>query len=146
MSTTRPRSVVPVIAGVAVGVLVVVVAWFALFGQWLDIAPPRYPTPAVAERVAMVESGKYRWPGTSFRVHQIDGQRFDVERRWLGMRESVTRVTRSGAGWDVATPKSGPGRATQELLACVVPGVALGWLVTHRLRRRAVSEPAPAPV
>lgn len=139
MTRTRRRSVVPVIAGVAVGVLVAVVAWFGLFGQWFDIAPLRFATPAVAESVARVESGKFGWPGTSFRVHQIDAQRFDVERRWLGMRESIIRVTHNRGGWGLTTPERGPGRAAQEILACIVPGSAVGWLVTRRLRRRANS-------
>jgi hypothetical protein len=146
MSMTRRRSFVSVIAGVACGVLVAVVACVSVFGQFIDVAPPRFPTPEVAEAVAVVESGKYRWPGTSVRVHEIDAQRFDVERRWLGMRESITRVTHDGGGWGLATPESGPGRAAQEVLACVVPGVAVGWLVTHRLRRRSASDPVVTPL
>ncbi len=108
---TRRRSVVPLVAGVAVGLLVAVVAWVYLFGQFIDVAPPRYPTLEAAKPVAVAESGKYRWPGTSVRVHEIDAQRVDVERRWLGMRESVIRAEETQAGWDVGTPARGPGRA-----------------------------------
>ena len=139
---TRRRSVVPVVAGVAVGLLVAVVAWVYLFAQFIDVAPPRYPTSEAAKPVAVEQGGKYRWPGTSVRVQEIDPKRFDVERRWLGMRESVVRVEETPAGWDVATPSRGPGRAAQEVLACVVPGVAVGWLVARGLGRRSASKRA----
>ena len=133
---TRRRSVVPVLAGVAVGVLVAVVAWVYLFGSLIDVAPPRYPTFEAAKPVAVEDAGKYRWPGTSVRVDEIDAQNFDVERRWLGMRESVVRVQQTQAGWNVGTPERGPGRGVQEFLACIVPGAAAGWFVTRTLRRR----------
>jgi hypothetical protein len=125
----RRSRVIPVLVDVAVGLLVSVVAWVYLFGQFIDVAPPRYPTFEAAKPVAVAQSGKHRWPGTSIRVHEIDAQRLDVERRWLGMRESVTRVEETQAGWDVGTPTRGAGRAAQEGLASVVPGVAVGWLV-----------------
>ncbi len=136
----RRSPVIPVLAGVAVGLLVAVVAWVYLFGQFIDVAPPSYPTFEAAKPVAVAESGKYRWPGTSVRVREIDAQRFEVERRWLGMRESVIRVEQTQAGWDMASPSRGPGRAAQEVLACVVPGAIVGWLVSRGLGRRSVSK------
>ena len=63
-----------------------------------------------------------------------------IERRWLGMRESVIRVEQTQAGWDMASPSRGPGRAAQEVLACVVPGAIVGWLVLRGLGRRSVSK------
>jgi len=128
-----------VLAGVAVGLLVAVVAWVYLFGQFMDVAPPRYPTFEAAKPVAVAESGKYRWPGTSVRVHEIDSQRFEVERRWLGLRESVVKVGLTGSVWSVGTPERGPGQAAQEVLACLVPGVVLGSLVARAMGRRSAS-------
>ena len=137
---TRRRPLVALLAGVAAGLLVAVVAWISLFGGFVDVAPPRYPSFEAAQPVAVEEGGRYRWPGTSVRVHRIEAGRVDVERRWLGMTEAVVRVQQVGAGWDVGTPKLGPGRAVQEVVACLVPGAAVGLLVARRTSR---SRPAP---
>lgn len=126
----------------AVGVFVAVVVWVYLFAQFEVFAPPRYPTFEAARPVATEETGKYRWPGSSIRVRQVDAQRFVVERRWLGMRESVVRVEQKTSVWSVGEPESGPGRAVQEVLACFVPGTAVGWLVARGLRRRSASKRA----
>jgi hypothetical protein len=120
----------------AVGVFVAVFFWVYLFAQFEVFAPPRYPSFEAAKPVAVEEGGKYRWPGTSIRVHEVDAKRFDVQRPWLGLRESVVRMEQTQAGWDVATPEPGPGRAAQEILGCVVPGVAVGWLLARGLGRR----------
>lgn len=133
------RSLVPVIAGIAVGVFVAVVVWVYLFAQLAVFAPPRYPTFEAARSVAVKDTGKYRWPGTTIRARQVDGQHFVIERRWLGMRESVVRVEQEGSAWSVAEPELGPGRTVQEVLACLVPGAAVGWLVSKGLRRRSAS-------
>ena len=117
-----------------------VVVWVYPFAQFEVFAPPRYPTFEAARPVAVEETGKYRWPGSSIRLRQVDAQRFIVERRWLGMRESVVRVEQKGSAWSVAEPDLGPARAAQEVLACVVPGAAVGWLVTRGLRRRSTSK------
>lgn len=133
------RLLVPVIAGMAVGGFVAVAVWVYLFAQLAVFAPPRYPTFEAARRVAAKDTGKYRWPGTTIRVRQVDGQHFVIERRWLGMRESVVSVEQEGSAWSVAETELGPGRTAQEVLACVVPGAAVGWLVSHGLRRRSAS-------
>jgi len=129
-----------VIAGVALGLFVAVVVWVYLFAQFEVFAPPRYPTFEAARRVAVEETAKYRWPGSSIRVRQVDAERFVVERRWLGLRESVVKVGLTGSAWSIGAPERGPGRAAQEVLACLVPGVALGWLVARGLGRRSASK------
>jgi len=124
------------LAGAAVGVVVAAVAWAYLFGGFIDLAPPRYPTFEAAKPVAIDAGGKYRWPGTAVRLHEIDAETIDVERRWLGLRESVVRVQQTAAGWDVGTPERGPARAVQELISCGLPAVGFGWLVATVARRR----------
>ena len=136
----RRSSLRPLIAGIAAGLVVAIVAWVYLFAQLAVFAPPTYPTFDAAQPVAVEQSGNYRWPGTTIRVRQVDGQHFVVERRWLGMRESEVRVELTGSAWSVAEPELGPGRTAQEVLGCVVPGAAVGWLVSRGLRRRSASK------
>jgi len=135
-----------VLAGLAVGLLLALVLWVFLFGRlFILVAPPRYPTFEAAQPIAVDEGGRYRWPGTAIRVREVDPRRFDVERRWLGLRESVVRVERTQAGWDVGSPRTGPARAMQEILACVVPAVAVGWLAARGLRRRSTQPTEAGP-
>ncbi len=93
----------------AIGSFVALVIWVVLFGQLVDLAPLRYPTFDAAKSVAVAESGKYRLPGNDVRVLEIDVQRLDVERRWLGISESVVRVEQTQAGWMWRRPTGAPG-------------------------------------
>jgi len=113
------------------------VLWMYLFSaSSVDPAPPRYPTAAAAKPAAVDAGGRYRWPGTHIEVHQIDSQRVDVERRWLSMRESVVVVEQTPAGWEVGVAGAGPAHALQVFLACIIPGVLIGFVVVAALRRR----------
>lgn len=133
------------LVGSAVGLTVALVLWVFLFAQFVDVAPPRYPIFDAAKPVAIEAGGRYRWPGTTVRVHEVGDGIIDVERRWLGLSESVIRVQRTQAGWDVASPVAGPAHALQAILACVLPGAAAGWLVARTLSRRSRSRSGPTP-
>jgi len=135
--------VLPALTGAGVGLVVAFVLWFFLFAQWVVVAPPRYPTLGAATVVATDAGGRHRWPGTSVRVHDVNADRVDVERRWLGLRESVVVVEKSPAGWDVGSPAGGPAQAVQAVLVCVIPGAAVGYYVATRLRRRLAPEAVP---
>lgn len=125
------------IVGAATGLLVALVLWVFLFAQTVDVAPPRYPSFEAAEPVAVDAGGRHRWPGTTVRVLDVGLERKAVERRWLGIRESVVEVQQTPAGWDVGSPEAGTGRALQGILACGLPGLGVGWLIWRRMRRRA---------
>jgi hypothetical protein len=113
------------------------VLWAFLFYQPVDVAPPRYPTLEAAKATAVHAGGRHRWPGTAVRVQDVDPQHVEVERRWLGLRESVIRVEETQGGWDVGSAEAGPAHALQVFLGSVVPGLVVGWLLADRLRRRA---------
>lgn len=121
--------------GLVVGLAVAALLWAVLFMQLVDVAPPRHPTVGAAIQAA-ADAGGHRWPGTSVRVRPRQGREADVERRWLGMRETTVRVAQTPAGWDVGTPVGGPARAVQTALACGLPGWVAGTLVARRSRRK----------
>lgn len=125
------------VAGSVAGMVVALVLWVFLFAQTVDVAPPRYPSFEAAQPVAVDVGGRYRWPGTRVRVRDVGTERKTVERWWLGLRESAVEVQRTPAGWDVGSPEAGPARGLQAVLACAVPGLAVGWLAWKGLHRRA---------
>lgn len=133
------------LVGSAVGLTAAFLLWVLLFAQFVDVAPPRYPTFDAAKPVAIEAGGRYRWPGTKVRIHEVEVGLIDVERRWLGLSESMVRVQQTQAGWDVATPVAGPAHALQAVLACVLPGAAAGWLVARTLGRRYRLRSGPTP-
>lgn len=136
----------PAAAGVAVGLLLAFVLWLYLFSApFSDAAPPRYPTAEAATPAAVDAGGRYRWPGTTVEVNEVDAQRVDVERRWLGIRESVVRVQQTPAGWDMGSAKAGPAHALQVFLACVIPAAVAGYLVVTTVRRRTASRRRATP-
>lgn len=129
------------LAGQAAGLIVAGVLWVLLFAQSFDIAPPRYPTLEAAEAVAIEAGGRHRWPATTTRVEAVDAERVDVVRTWMGVQESVVRVEDTQAGWDVASARTGPGRAVQGVLACLVPGLGAGLLVGRAVRTTTIGRP-----
>lgn len=132
MLTRRP---IGVLVAAVLGLVVGLVLWVLLFAQPVEVAPLRYPTFEAAKPAAMEAGGRYRWPGTSVRIAQVETGKVEVERRWLGMRESLVRVQETQAGWDVASPVAGPARAAQAVLGAVIPGVFAGALALLALSR-----------
>lgn len=149
---TRRQTAGAVLSGLVVGTFLAFTLWTFLFSQPVDVAPPRYPTFEAAKPIAIDAAGRYRWPGTTVRVNEVDPRRLDIERHWLGMRESAVRVEQTQAGWDVGSPRAGPAHALQVLLGSLVPGLVAGMLTTRSLRhrtalpKRAGPEPGSAPV
>lgn len=85
----------------------------------------------------MDADGPHHWPGTTVRTHEVNAGLVDIEWRWLGLRETTVGLQESSAGWEVGSPAAGPAHGVQAILACVVPGAVMGFVVSTGLRRRA---------
>lgn len=128
------RSTMVGIGSAAAGAMTALVIWIVLFSQATLIAAPRYPSLERALPAAEDALGRHRWPGASVHLHRRSPELAEVERRWLGLVESELEIRRISTGWDVGEPLAGPGRALQALIACVVPGALVVWVLIRRFR------------
>ena len=126
----------PAITAMIAGCMFALVLWVALFFEPVEIAPNRYQSAESAQRAAVDAGGRFRWPGTSVRAVDVAPGRVDVERRWMGLQESVVTVKETPAGWDLSSPRAGPGHALQVTIACIIPGLIMAGVVYAAMRAR----------
>ena len=131
------RTVAALLLGFIAAALAALVLWVLLFLQFTVVAPPCHPTFEAARPEAISTGGRHRWPGTVVRDRVVSPTRIDVERRWLGLRESTVHVDLTRGGWCIQSPQFGPALLLKEFVAVVVPSVCAGALVAVAVRRRA---------
>jgi hypothetical protein len=123
------------IAGLALGLLVLVPLWFLAVFAVIDPSPQPNSRQA-AVRIAVSEGG-IRWPGTTVSVSNSGEDRISIERWWLGLLETSSTVQRARGKWILgSSPQHGPAEIVQVVVFALLPSTTVLLVFLSLLLRR----------